>query len=495
MSLSVKFNDQELNEYLCVLQGFTLLSGVDRENALDSGAESVSGAEFSYTVYKERKIDMPFAISQETDLEEAYDHVQKILQVSEPKKLVFGNMPDRYFLAVPEGDLDFEEIAMFGKGTITWVVPDGVAHAATEKTFQAAVGEDGILSATIINGGTEAVPVDYTVTHHHENGYIGIASQYGAIQLGKVEEADGETYDQNEKQASISDFQALQDDHGTNAMHPDHEMIGGLIYQTIGGRPCLMLSGSLGAGTPGRWRGGMRTLELPEDSEGNRGAMNFYCYLNHWFETGLMGQTAEQSIAFLTEDNKEICGYSLYKADMSGNTAYLEMRANGKILSSMRFTPSAYDIDNPFNSGRGHSDIMKTGSKVQFYWFGSYPYFTVPEIEEMECTKIQVAFTQYAGRDLGDQYVTRNYLREIDFQKLNVEKWRDIPNRYAEGDVVYIDGKKAKIYVNGMERQKDEIRGSSYFLVPPGETQVRFFCSSFSTPGPSIEAKIREAYV
>lgn len=74
----------------------------------------------------------------------------------------------------------------------------------------------------------------------------------------------------------------------------------------------------------------MRTLTLPADSEGVAGAKNFYCYLNYWFETGLMGQTAEQSIAFLTADNKVICGYSLYKADMSGNTATLGFGRMGR---------------------------------------------------------------------------------------------------------------------------------------------------------------------
>ncbi|WP_162777153.1 hypothetical protein [Mediterraneibacter gnavus] len=33
--------------------------------------------------------------------------------------------------------------------------------------------------------------VDYEITHQHENGFIGLVSQYGVIQLGKEEETDG----------------------------------------------------------------------------------------------------------------------------------------------------------------------------------------------------------------------------------------------------------------------------------------------------------------
>ena len=208
-----------------------------------------------------------------------------------------------------------------------------------------------------------------------------------------------------------------------------------------------------------------------------------------------MGQTAEQSVAFLTADNHLICGYSLYKADMTGNTACLEYWANGKVLKSMTFVPSNSDNENPFNHGRGYNDIRKEGDRVTFFWWGTYPSYTIPEIKDMECHKIQIAFTQYDTRNLENQYVTRNQLRSIDFEKMNVEKWRDVPNRYREGSVIEIAGEEAKVYVNGMENMGDEMVGTSYFHAPPGETKVEFYYSSFCDPPPTIKAKIREAFL
>ena len=115
----------------------------------------------------------------------------------------------------------------------------------------------------------------------------------------------------------------------------------------------------------------------------------------------------------------------------------------------------------------------------------------------MVCTKIQVAFTQYYGRNLNPwgQYVTRNYLRNLIFQKMAVDKWKDIPNRYAAGDVVTIDGATTKAYRNGMNITGDEITGSKYFLAPPGETKIQFSFSDFCNPKPTVKAKIREAYL
>ena len=493
MIYSVKFNGVELGEIIDVLQDFTPSIGVNWSPELLGTSGTRKGNEFVYTTYKSKTIPMPFTMTD--DLEEKHDKLMGILNVSEPKPLVFESIPDRVFYAIPSGDLDFSEEGPLGEGTITWIIPDGVAHATTEKSFQAEANDNGDLEVTVVNNGTEAVPVSYEISHNHENGYIGIVSEYGAIQLGKVQEADGESYQQNETLIDgIQTLVSAADDHGTNYMHPDHDMGGTLDYMS---EEDALVIGSMGTGQAGKWCGGMRTIPVPEDSEGEAGAKNFWCYLNWYFQTGLLGQTGEQSIAFLTEDNKVICGYSLYKSDMSGNTAALEFWLNGKVIESKLFTPSGNQYENPFNGPRGNQDITKEGDKVRFYWNGIYIPRSDPEIEDMICTKIQVAFTQYYGRNLNPwgQYVTRNYLRNLIFQKMAVDKWKDIPNRYAAGDVVTIDGATTKIYRNGMNITGDEVTGAKYFSAPPGETKIQFSFSDFCNPKPTVKAKIREAYL
>lgn len=493
MSLSVKYNGVELNQYIHVLKGFTPRMGADWQPQVSENSGKSKGSEFWYTTYKSKPIEMPFSI--EGNIELNYNMLEKILNVESPKPLIFGCTPEKMYYAIPSGTLNMEEVLYYGEGTITWIIPDGVAHATTEKSFQAEANDSGDLEVTVVNNGTEAVPVDYEITHNHENGYIGIVSEYGAIQLGKVQEADGESYQQNETLIDgIQTLVSAADDHGTNYMHPDHDMGGTLGYMSDEG---ALVIGSMGTGQSGKWCGGMRTIPVPEDSEGEAGAKNFWCYLNWWFQTGPLGQTGEQSIAFLTEDNKVICGYSLYKSDMSGNTAALEFWLNGKVIESKLFTPSGSDYDNPFNGPRGNQDITKEGDRVRFYWDGIYSYKSDPAIKDMACTKIQVAFTQYYGRNLNPwgQYVTRNYLRNMIFQKMHVDKWKDIPNRYAAGDVVTIDGATTKAYRNGMNITGDEVTGSKYFSVPPGETKIQFSFSDFSEPKPTVKAKIREAYL
>lgn len=454
----------------------------------------MDGSEYRNSRIVSRSITVGYQLLSDSpeDFREKFNELNKILNQKEAK-LIFADEPDKYFIGTKSEIGDVKEGLLNVTGEFVFYCCDPYKYATTEKSFQAEANDDGVLEVTVENNGAVNVPVSYEITHNHENGYIGIVSEYGAIQLGKAQEADGESYQQNE--TLIDGIQTLvdaADDHGTNYMHPDHDMGGTLDYMEEEG---ALVIGSMGTGQAGKWCGGMKTITIPADSESEVGAQNFYCYLNWWFETGVMGQTAEQSIAFLTADNKVICGYSLYKSDMTGNTAHLEYWLNGKMIRDIAFTPSMLQSQNPFDNARGHQDIMKEGDTVRYYWWGSYPRYSDPAIKDMICTKIQIAFTQYYGRNLGDQYVTRNYLRSLRFQKMNVEKWRDVPNRYAAGDVVTIDGAATKVYQNGMNITGDEITGSKYFLVPPGETKVQFFFSDFSEPKPTVKAKIREAFL
>ncbi len=491
MSLSVKFNDQELGKYLNVLSGFSPFNGVDRETELLDGAESRKGEEFGYTTYKSRLIEMPFELI--GDIAESYNKIQEILNVSEPKKLVFGNYPNRYFCAIPNGNLDITQVSIFGKGTITWIVPDGVAYSVAEFDFDG-VQQDGYQTITVQNNGTEWADVDYEITHNHENGFIGLISQYGIIQLGKEEEADGETYKASEVLAK--GFGKFATDHGTSAQNPSNTTSGTLEVRDVAGNDCLLLAGGQ-SGSANWWNGGMKTITIPADSEGATGSKNFYCYTQHWFETGLMGQTGAQTIAFLTGDNQVICAMSINKSDLVGNMAHVDwFGPKNKLLKSIDFSPTNGE-GNPYNlkMGGGHNDFLKEGDRLRIFWYGQYFTYTLPEIKNMECKKVQIWIGQWGNRNLGNQYVTRNYIKHFSFTKNNVEKYRDIPNRYKAGDVVTIDGESAKVLVNGMSARGDEITGTDYFKVPPGTTEIQFCYSSFSSPPPRIRAKIREVYL
>ena len=452
----------------------------------------VDGSEYTGKRDTTRSITVGYQLlcTSPREFQEKFNKLSGILN-KEQAKLIFADEPDKYFIGTKSSVGDVEPGRLNVKSEFTFYCCDPRKYSAAEKSFTAHQ-ESGYQTLTIVNGGTESVPVSYDITHNHENGFIGIASKYGAIQLGKIEEADGEDYKASE--ILSEGYSLFQDDHGTSYQNPENTTQGTLEVKNVAGYNVMALKG--GQSTSGYWNGGMKTLTIPVDSEGRRGAKNFYCYTQHWFETGLMGQTGAQTIAFLTGKNEVICSMSINKSDATGNTARIEWFAPGNtLIRREEFQPTAYE-GNPFNLKMGcHNDFLKEGEKLRIFWYGSYMERNIPEIKDMECEKIQIWIGQWGDRNLTNQYVTHNYLKSIRFRKDNVDKYKDVPNRYRAGDVVSIDGESTKVYVNGMPAKGDEINGSNYPKVPPGTTEVQFCYSSFSSPPPHIKAKIREVYL
>lgn len=376
-----------------------------------------------------------------------------------------------------EGNLRSDDLIMTFYCSDPYLIADVVTSVTASET-------SGILTASVNNDGSGKVYPVYKITNNMDNGYLGIVHAGGALEIGNTEEADGSDYTQSEELATLSNLLSAADDTGTNRIHTSYSMTGSLKSEDHNGS-CLVLD-TIGSGSSSVWRGGMRTFVMPADSENAYGATNFYSYLNIWYETGAMGQTAEISVAYLDASNNVICGYDIRKSDKSGNTAKIEMIVNNKVVKTISFTPSYKDSENPLNEDRGHQDIRKEAGVITFYWFGHYYSFTVSEVAEAACTKVQVAFAQAPGRTRSEKYVTRCYLRKFYLKKMNVEKWKDEPNRYPSGSVIEIDTASDSIKVDGLEKNDELVTGSTFAALPSGTTDVEFYPSSWCTTAPKI---------
>ena len=220
---------------------------------------------------------------------------------------------------------------------------------------------------TVINDGSVSVPIDYEITHNAESGFIGVVSDKGTMQFGKIDEADKEPYEQNERLGTLWDFINLPNDtNGTDYMHPSHSVKGTLGTSTWFNQTFLTLG-----------------VSGPISSSSN----------------------GEMCINWLTEDNKLIAGVCWYKTDTTGNTGNYELWANGKVLHTYSYTTSHLGNQNPWYWDWGHCDLRKEGNKLTFYYWGGYPSYIIPEVENMECAKIQIAIKQYGNRG-GSSFMT-----------------------------------------------------------------------------------------
>ncbi|MGJ0774289.1 distal tail protein Dit [Streptococcus lutetiensis] len=495
----VFFDGKELTQYITVASDFHLWQGADFDPQFSEN-EILSGSEFNYTRFGTKTIPVPFYTC--TGSVEDYNQLQRILKVKKPKELRFSSLPNLTFQAIPSGDLDYDKITRnAGKGTINFIIADGLAHSKTAREFEFAKNSDGIWETEIVNDGSEDACVNYEIKLKKESGYVGIVSEYGAMQFGKVDEADGYTARKNVTVLSNQkgDFANWTD--GTINYENTRKIITTQMSAdtSFGGRLGLLPSSFRTSGTSGALQyGAVKEYTLTNPIS------QWYIWARAWFETGLMGQTGAWCLTVLDESNHLIAGMAIEKDDTVGNTANVRFlmgdgSGGSRTVKTIPFTPSYWIPPNPYGSeGRATNsnmfDLVKEKDRVQFFWYGGYyPYYD-SRLANVKAKKIQFFVGQYAGRNTTDRLVTHHYLNDFSFYQLHVDYWKDVPNRYPSGSTIAIDGEKGQIKVNNQIRLDDEILGTTYFKVPPGKTKMRLLVSSFAEVA-SATATIQEVYI
>ena len=493
----VYFDGKELTQFITVASDFHLWQGADFDPQFSEN-EILSGSEFKYTRFNVKKIPVPFYNVAGTTQE--YNKLMAILNVDEPKELRFSSLPNVTFQAIPSGNIDYERLTRRdGKGTINFIIADGLAHSKAAREFGFAKNSDGIWETEIVNDGSEDAYVNYEIKLKKESGFVGIVSEYGAMQFGKVDEADGYTARKNVTVLSNQqgDFANWAD--GTVNYENRNRVITTQMTANTNLGLGVLPSSFTTSGTAGAHQYGAikeYTLSNP--------APQWYIWGRALFETGLMGQTGAWCLTVLDENNHLIAGMTLEKDDVVGNTAMVHFllgdgSGGSRTVKMISFTPSRWVNDNPYGTesrsqNRNMFDLVKEKDRVQFFWYGGYYPFYDSRLANVKAKKIQFFVGQFPNRNTTDRLVTNHFLNDFTFQELHVDYWKDVPNRYPSGSTIAIDGEKGQIKVNNQIRLDDEILGTTYFKVPPGRTKVQLLVSSFAEVA-SAKATIQEVYI
>lgn len=439
-----------------------------------------------------RIIEVQYYLQADTpeELIQKFDKLNGLLNFKE-SKIQFADDPGRYYIG-SKTEAEAPPVGVLScVSTFQIYCPDSHKYSVAEKEFIAKPNASGVLEATIYNSGTATVPIDYTIHNNHDNGYVGIVTPDTVLQIGRIAEVDEVPYQQSETLIFTNDFSNWKRDTSVHPENPVKKTNGTLGMTTWRGTPVLKL---IDRGANQGVNGGMVSMEIPPDSEGEQGAKNFWCYFNIWFETGAVAQVSTMSVNFLDENDELIFCYMVEKNNLNSNKAHVMLRAGkqNKKYFDEYFEPSMAEYGrNMFDWPRGHADVAKMGSKIGGYYYGTRYSIDPPGIEDMVCHKIQLYIGAYDKLDM----VTGSVFRSLTFQKHNVEKWEDVPNRFPAGSTIEVDGRAGKVYTDGLLRPDDEVHGSDYPLAPPGESKVQFYYSNFSDPAPDITAKIREGWL
>lgn len=148
---TVNFAGNELSNY-CKIEKINRTLLPPREN-FSKQIPTLHGSHYTGYKYGERIIELEIGLVYSNPLE----YMQKIrtladlLDVSSPSKLILGDEPDKYYYAVPEGDMALEKLFNKGaKAKITLICHNPIAYSLDWKTFV----PDGKKNITIENEGT-----------------------------------------------------------------------------------------------------------------------------------------------------------------------------------------------------------------------------------------------------------------------------------------------------------------------------------------------------
>lgn len=455
------------------------------------------GSRYRYKKDKTRDIVVTYHLVADTlEIHKRLENKLKSLIYEENSKWIFEDEKDVFFTGTVS-DFTGSKLAVSGliasAGEITIHCSDPYRYSVKEYEIEPSA-DDGKTILIDYKGTYKAYPI-LEATMINDNGFIGYVNDRESIlQFGSPDEVDGKSYQKSETLVTLVDFINASDDvNGKDVMHPTYGCKGTLTTGTWFGTNFLKF-GSKGS-TVGSANGGLRTINVPADSNGVVGAKNFYSYIHLLFYAGLMGQTGEMCINYLTSDNKMIAGINWYKTDASGNAAKYELWANGKLLQVYNYTTSHLNSQNPWYWSWGHCDLKKEGGKLTFYWWGNYPSYYIPEVENMECAKIQISIKQWGDRS-GNRFMTYAGFDQFTFQKMNVDAWDDVPNKFGKSDILSVNCRSGEVTNRGLPAIDLGAIGNNWedFYLKPGNNQIRCIYSEWAKQ-PRFKLKYREVFL
>ncbi|PLW59433.1 distal tail protein Dit [Lactococcus lactis] len=507
---SIKLGNNELMDYMIindVRRGISTGMTNTTENSSGDGASLLSSNLSSKT------IEVDFTILK--DLNETKRIIGKFTGIKQLQRIIFSDEPNLFWEVIIDGEIKVTEHnnGKYTTGTLIFLVPSGEAESVDTKVLNESNsgGElgtithnaDGSTKVIINNKGSLETFPKIKVTNVHENGYLGFVNPIGILELGKREEADGETVKESQilyTSDSDSQFSKLVD---TNAENPQTSSVG-MTCDTSGkisySKDGLRLT-TPSTVTGKTLRGGMKVFDLPPDSNGEKGAVNFYAWFNILAHALEYGQTGVLQILFTDKEDNLVAGYGVVKTDMVGNVGNVKFWVGGdkpREWKSLPFTandgeaPKDPNNNTQFNSKTGWHDFVKQKGALSFHWKGSRQTINVPELAEVPIERIYVFIGNWSGSNkfIGDLSLRRFWCR-----KDYVSVWNDLPNRYQTGSVIELDMENGKLIKDGIAINNELVTGSKFFSFPPGESELDIYQSPWNTTPPQVEIEMKERYL
>lgn len=426
-----------------------------------------------------------------------------IFNVDSPKELTFSDEPDKYYLAMVVDDISMQESnGRRSTGSIKFIVPDGVAHSTAYRNFNsdsnAQTTADKMIFDLKNNGTVDAFPI-IQVKHNAENGYIGLVNSNTAFELGNREEADtgivkkseilldyrdnkiSEAFNRATKNRSITNY-ANENETGTPEL------------LNLWGKNHVKLREQFTQGRTGHYSTGL-SWDIPIDAASETGSLNDYIFCKQVFIADSVKQYGYLKITVSDTAGQFLYGVETFKRSLGLDCEFNVLRPDTKerynFLKRLVFKGADDERLNPFSKERGQFEIKRNDSTVQVYYDGSHYNFVIPEIKGKKSAKIHVTLGAFHDKPM----VSNMYIDELMFRKDFVPMIGDIPNRYAMGSTAVINSEDDTVYIDGIAKSSEVVDGSQWLVIPPGNSQLEIYFSSFIKKKPTVTIEFEERWL
>lgn len=496
---TVIYNNHDLSEVIKINE---VIRPVGNERDVTTNDAPFLGVNVQEVRTGPKKIKVKFTVQKKTarDTELAKHALATILNTDKPVRIDISDEPDKYYMGLVVGSVDVDNVARWlQKGEFEILVPDGVAHGTTYRRFDNGQEQpDKVVFNLVNNGNVPAFPV-ITVKNNAENGYIGIVNASGALEVGDREEADIGIVKRSEvlidfRGDRISDGFARAAKNKAVTNDNSENVVGTAELTTLWNKKHIRLKDQT---TPGKYGNYATSLswDIPIDSAGAVGSLDDYITGKQIFVSNAANQYGFIKITVSDTNGQFLYGFETFKRTQGQDCEFNVFGSDGKgsyyFLKCWNFTGTSDSALNPFSSTKGQFELKRNDDRLQVYYKGSHYSFIIPEIKGRKSAKIHVMLGAYHDKPI----LAHMYLDELLYRKDFVPTIGDVPNRYPIGSNVVLNSENDTVTVDGLEKIVDVVDGSSFLTIPPGNSQLEVYCSSWVKTKPTVKVEFKERYL
>lgn len=496
---TVIYNNHDLSEVIKINE---IIRPVGNERDVTTNDAPFLGVNVQEVRTGPKKIKVKFTVQKKTarDTELAKHTLATILNTDKPVRIDISDEPDKYYMGLVIGSVDVDNVARWlQKGEFEILVPDGVAHGTTYRRFDNGQEQpDKVVFNLVNNGNVPAFPV-ITVKNNAENGYIGLVNTSGAFEVGDREEADIGTVKRSEvlidfRGDRISDGFARATKNKAVTNDNSENVEGTAELTTLWDKKHIRLRDQTTSGKYGNYAASL-SWDIPTDSSGAVGSLDDYIIGRQMFVSNAANQYGFIKITVSDTNGQFLYGIETFKRTKGQDCEFNVFGSDGKnsyyFLKCLNFTGISDNKLNPFTSSRGQFEIKRNDDRVHVYYQGSVYRFIIPEIKSRKSAKIHVMLGAYHDKPM----VTHMYIDELLYRKDFVPAIGDVPNRYPIGSNIILNSENDTVTVDGLEKIVDVVDGSSFLTIPPGNSQLEVYCSSWVKTKPTVKVEFKERYL